>query len=70
MTEVKSPFGNSVRVCDIERTLRDIVKGNNSCDIRLVNQAMKAYAVSKEKAIAKNGLDSNAGEEAGNGVCQ
>ena len=53
ITEVKSPFGNPIRAYDIERTLCDIVKGNNSCDIQLVNQAMKAYAVSKEKDIAK-----------------
>jgi predicted transcriptional regulator of viral defense system len=51
--EVKSPFGNPIRVYDIERTLCDILKGNNSCDIQLVNQAMKTYAMSKEKDIAK-----------------
>jgi predicted transcriptional regulator of viral defense system len=53
ITEANSPFGNTIRVYDVERTLCDIVKGNNSCDIQLVNQAMKAYTVSKEKDIAK-----------------
>jgi len=53
IAEVKSPFGNPIRAYDVERTLCDVVKGNNSCDIQLVNQAMKAYAVSKEKDIAK-----------------
>ncbi|MCL1981911.1 MAG: type IV toxin-antitoxin system AbiEi family antitoxin domain-containing protein [Clostridiales bacterium] len=53
ITEVKTPFGNPIRAYDVERTLCDIVKGNNSCDIQLVNQAMKAYAASKEKDIAK-----------------
>ena len=53
ITEGKSPLGNPIRVYDVERTLCDIVRGNNSCDIQLVNQAMKAYAVSKEKNIAK-----------------
>ena len=53
ITELNSPAGNPIRVYDIERTLCDIVKGNNSCDIQLVNQAMKAYAVSKEKDMAK-----------------
>ena len=53
ITETNSPFGNPIRVYDVERTLCDIVKGNNSCDIQLVNQAMKAYAVFKEKDIAK-----------------
>jgi len=53
ITEGKSPLENPIRVYDVERTLCDIVKGNNSCDIQLVNQAMKAYAGSKEKDIAK-----------------
>jgi predicted transcriptional regulator of viral defense system len=53
ITDMKSPGGNLIRAYDVERTLCDIVKGNNSCDIQLVNQAMKAYAVSKEKDMAK-----------------
>jgi len=53
ITEVNSPSGNMLRAYDVERTLCDIVKGNNACDIQLVNQAMKAYAVSKGKDIAK-----------------
>jgi predicted transcriptional regulator of viral defense system len=51
--EKPSPCGNPLRVYDIERTLCDIVKGNSACDIQLVNQAMKAYAVSKKKDAAK-----------------
>jgi predicted transcriptional regulator of viral defense system len=51
--EKSSPCGNPLRVYDIERTLCDIVKGNNGCDIQLVNQAMKSYVVSKEKDMAK-----------------
>ena len=51
--EGKSPSGNPIRVYDVERTLCDIVKGNNAFDIHLVNQAMKIYAASKEKDIAK-----------------
>jgi predicted transcriptional regulator of viral defense system len=51
--EKPSPCGNYIRVYDKERTLCDIVKGNNSCDIQLVNQAMKSYASSTEKEIAK-----------------
>ena len=53
ITEGKSPSGNPIRFYDIERTLCDIVKGNNAFDIHLVNQAMKIYAASKEKDIAK-----------------
>jgi len=51
--EMPSPCGNPIRVYDKERTLCDIVKGNNSCDIQIVNQAMKAYAASSEKNISK-----------------
>jgi len=29
------------------------VKGNNGCDIQLVNQAMKIYAASPEKDMSK-----------------
>ena len=51
--EKKSPSGNPLCVYDVERTLCDIVKGSNAYDIQLVNQAMKIYAQSKEKDIAK-----------------
>ena len=53
ITALRSPWGNTLRVYDIERTLCDIVKGNNTCDIQIVNQAMKAYAESKNKDINK-----------------
>lgn len=39
-----SPYGNPIRLYNVERTLCDIVKGNNTCDIQIVNQAMKRYA--------------------------
>jgi predicted transcriptional regulator of viral defense system len=51
--EMPSPLGNPIRVYDKERTLCDIVKGNNSYDIQLVNQAMKAYAVLPDRDMAK-----------------
>ena len=51
--EKPSPCGNPLCVYNIERTLCDIVKGGASCDIQLVNQAMKAYADSKTKDISK-----------------
>ncbi|WP_026396303.1 type IV toxin-antitoxin system AbiEi family antitoxin domain-containing protein [Acetobacterium malicum] len=53
ITSLKSPWGNTLRVYDIERTLCDIVKGNNTTDIQIVNQAMKTYAGSKTKNINK-----------------
>jgi len=53
ITEIPSPSGNPLRIYDIERTLCDIVKGKNAFDVQLVKQAMKAYAESKGKDIAK-----------------
>ncbi|MCE5201156.1 MAG: type IV toxin-antitoxin system AbiEi family antitoxin domain-containing protein [Synergistaceae bacterium] len=53
ITEKPSPCGNPLRVYNVERTLCDIVKGKNAYDIQLVTQAMKAYAVSREKDVAK-----------------
>jgi predicted transcriptional regulator of viral defense system len=52
ITEVPSPCGNPLIVYDTPRTLCDIVKGSNSCDIQIVNQAMKAYVTSNTKDIA------------------
>jgi len=48
-----STHGNPLRVYDIERTLCDIVKGKNTSDIQIVNQAIKTYALSKTKNINK-----------------
>lgn len=51
--ETPSPAGNIIKAYDIERTLCDIVRGNNTCDIQIVNQAMRQYAQSKKKDIQK-----------------
>jgi len=48
-----SPCGNPIRLYDVERTLCDIVKGNNTCDIQIVNQAMKQYVRMPEKNITR-----------------
>lgn len=53
ITALLSPSQNQLRVYDKERTLCDIVKGNNACEIGLVNAAMKTYAHSREKNIYK-----------------
>lgn len=53
LTTGVSPCGNPIRLYDVERTLCDIVKGNNTCDIQIVNQAMKQYAKMPEKNITK-----------------
>jgi hypothetical protein len=48
-----SPAGNPMKVYNIERSLCDIVKARHDADVQVVNQAMKTYATSKEKDIAK-----------------
>lgn len=53
LTNSVSPYGNPIRLYDVERTLCDIVKGNNTCDIQIVNQAMKQYAKMPGKNIKK-----------------
>jgi len=50
---VPSPSGNTVKLYDIERTVCDIVKARHRADIQVINQAMKVYASSKNKDIAK-----------------
>ena len=50
---LSSPSGNPIQAYDIERTLCDIVKARHKADIQVVNQAMKMYAASRDKNIAK-----------------
>jgi predicted transcriptional regulator of viral defense system len=50
---ISSPSGNPIKVYDIERTLCDIVKTRHRADIQVINQAMKTYASSNKKDIAK-----------------
>lgn len=52
VAELQSPCGNPVRVYDLERSLCDILRGNDG-DIQIVGAAMKKYASSKEKDIHK-----------------
>lgn len=52
VTEVTTPYGNTVRVYDLERSLCDVVRGKG-CDSQVVNDAMKRYAWSKGKNIYK-----------------
>ena len=51
--QLPSPGGSFVRTYDIERTLCDMVKTRHNADIQIVNHAMKLYAASKDKNIAK-----------------
>ena len=53
VTSGKSPCGHPIKLYDVERTLCDVVKGNNVCDIQIVNQAMKRYVASRNKKISR-----------------
>lgn len=50
---LSSPSGNSIKAYNIERTLCDMVKTRHKADIQVVNQAMRMYAGSREKDIAR-----------------
>lgn len=50
--EIDSPCKNPIYIYNLERTLCDILRGSGS-DIKIVNQAMKQYAFSKDKNIFK-----------------
>jgi len=49
----KNTFGNLVATYSLEKTLCDVVKGNNRCDIQIVNQAMKKYSNYKDRNLSK-----------------
>ncbi|MBU3106961.1 type IV toxin-antitoxin system AbiEi family antitoxin domain-containing protein [Clostridium gasigenes] len=53
IVEKISPCRNKIRIYDLERTLCDILRGNNNCDIQIINQAMKKYASYKGRDISK-----------------
>ncbi len=49
---IESPYGNTINVYNIERTLCDVIKGNKT-DIYLVNTAFRQYVLSPDKDITK-----------------
>ena len=51
--KVSTPYGNQVYAYDLERTLCDLVRGQKTVDVQVVNPAMKMYAKSKDKNIYK-----------------
>lgn len=50
--DVKTPYGNTVRAYDRERTLCDMVRGSN-IDVETVKQAMRSYVRSDGMNIRK-----------------
>jgi len=51
--ELTSPVGGIIQTYDIERTLCDIARNDDTCDVQTVNQSMKRYAESKRKDTHK-----------------
>ena len=49
--EKKTNYGNKIRVYNIERTLCDILRGNNINDTQLIIPAIKKYISQKNKNI-------------------
>lgn len=52
ITTVSSPYGNEIKVYDLERSLCDVLRGQGD-DIQIVQAAFKKYANSKERDINK-----------------
>ena len=50
---MRTEYGNSVRLYDLERSLCDVVRGQKTIDSQVVAPAMKAYARSKRRDAAK-----------------
>ena len=53
LTEVETPFGNKVRVYDIERCICDIIRSKNRMDLEHVKHAIRTYIKRKDKNINK-----------------
>ena len=52
LTSVLSPYGNEVKVYDLERSLCDVLRGQGD-DIQIVHFAFKKYTSDKQKDINK-----------------
>ncbi len=51
--EMTSPFGMKIKVYDVERTICDIIKNKHKIDSEIFSKALKSYATSKNKNLAK-----------------
>ena len=51
--EMKTPYGNKIKVYDLERTICDVIKNKNRLNQELVNKALRKYFYSKEKNTLK-----------------
>lgn len=53
ITEIKTPYGNKVKVYDLERTICDIIRNKKKIEITLFTDAMKRYAERKDRNSIK-----------------
>lgn len=53
ITEMKTPYGNKVKVYDLERTICDIIRNKKKIEIALFTDAMKRYADRKDRNSIK-----------------
>lgn len=53
ITEIKSPYGNKVKVYDLERTICDIIRNKKRIEISLFTDAMKRYVQRKDRNSIK-----------------
>ncbi|MDI9461699.1 MAG: type IV toxin-antitoxin system AbiEi family antitoxin domain-containing protein [Saccharofermentanales bacterium] len=51
LSKTKTPFGHTVPVYDIERTLCDILRSRNGIEIQVFQDALKSYAKRKDKNL-------------------
>ena len=51
--EIKTPYGNKIKVYDLERTICDIIRNKKRIEIALFTDAMKRYAERKDRNSIK-----------------
>ena len=49
ITDMKTPYGNIVKVYDLERTICDIIRNKKRIEISLFTDAMKRYVARKDR---------------------
>lgn len=52
ISEAKTPFGNPVKVYDMERTVCDIIKNKEKMDIQVFQTALKEFMARSDKRIS------------------
>lgn len=53
LTEIETPYGNKVRVYDIERCICDIIRSKKRMDLEHIKYSIRSYIKRKDKNINK-----------------